>query len=77
MAEIDLSENGIKAEGDEQPPSALPPSLYKISKGDTARLVALHPIVRLGVLKLLEYPAVFKEAAQRKGLTLPSLRYLA
>ena len=33
--------------------------------------------MRLGVLKLLDYPNCFKEAAQRKGLLLPSLETLA
>ena len=77
VVEIDLSENGIRAERDEPAPSLLPPSLYGITKRDTAQLAALHPDVRMAVLKLLDYPAVFKEAAQRKGQMLPSLETLS
>ena len=77
IEEIDLSENGIQAEMEEPSPSQLPPSLYNLTKIDTIRLSALHPDVRLGVLRLLDYPNLFKDAAQRKGLVLPSLETLA
>ena len=74
---IELSENAIRADREEQAPSTLPLPLYKIGKTDVERLAALHPDVRLAVLRSLFYPALFREAAQRKGLVLPSLESFA
>ena len=39
--------------------------------------MALPAEVRLAVLGLLDYPSLFKEAAQRKGLVLPSIETLS
>ena len=77
LLEIDLSENGVRAEAEEAAPSALPPVLYRISKLEVQKLAALHSDVRIGVLRLLDYPNLFREVAQRKGLTLPSLETLS
>ena len=41
------------------------------------RPATLHPDVRLAMMRSLDYPALFREAAQRKGLVLPSLESLA
>ena len=77
LEHLELSENAIRADREEQAPSTLPLPLYKIGKTDVERLAALHPDVRLAMLRSLDYPALFREAAQRKGLVLPSLESLA
>jgi len=77
LEHLELSENAIRADREEQAPSTLPLPLYKIGKTDVERLAALHPDVRLAVLRSLFYPALFREAAQRKGLVLPSLESFA
>ncbi len=77
LEHLELSENAIRADREEQAPSSLPLPLYKIGKTDVERLAALHPDVRLAMLRSLDYPALFREAAQRKGLVLPSPESLA
>jgi hypothetical protein len=74
LEHLELSENAIRADREEQAPSSLP---LPIGKTDVERLAALHPDVRLAMLRSLDYPAHFREAAQRKGLVLPSLESLA
>ena len=77
LEHLELSENAIRADREEQAPSTLPLSLYKIGKTDVERLAALHPGVRLAMLRSLDYPNLFREAAQRKGIVLPQLESLA
>lgn len=77
LEEMHLTSCGIKAEREEPQPSSLPPSVYGISMHETSRLAALHPKVRFTLLRHFDYPTVFKQAAQRKGLSLPSLEVLS
>jgi len=71
LEHLELSENAIRADREEQAPSSLP---LPIGQTDVERLAALHPDVRLAMLRSLDYPAHFREAAQRKGLVPPVAR---
>ena len=76
LAELDLSDTGMRAEQEPQPPSRMPAALYGIAETDTAQLAALHSAPRAQVLRLLDYPARFA-AAGRAGFELPSLEAVA
>ncbi len=76
LQELDVSDTGMKAAREEQPPSRMPATLYGIGRADAARLAALHPAPRAQVLRLLDYPALFLQA-ERRGLELPPLEVVA
>ena len=76
LAELDVSDTGMRAEQEPQLPSRMPASLYPIGVTDTAELAALHPAPRAQVLRLLDYPACFA-AAERAGVELPTLETVA
>ena len=77
LEEVDLSENGIKAEREPQPPSRLPAKLYGYTRHDGAALARLAPPVRSRLLRFLGYPAPAFEHAAGRGFDLPPLDSVA
>ena len=76
LEELDVSDNGMKAEREPQPPSRLPPKLYGLTRTDGPALAGLVPLVRARVLRALGYPKLFATAAAR-GFELPPLDAVA
>ena len=76
LEELDVSDNGLRAEREPQPPSRLPARLYGLTRQDGPQLSALVPAVRARVLRELPYPAIFARASAR-GFELPPLETVA